>query len=178
VLSAPDSTELYLGKIVKAFGVKGELKFLASEDFWAGVLDSNELALRWREDGELRSRPMRVERARSHGGTYVVKIEGVDDRNDAETHVGYEVFVDLERLDVDLPEEERPFQVMGFAVKLEDGRALGSVTGVLFSAAHDVYEVTGPDGVVLIPAVPEFIVARDEERREMTVRPIPGLVDG
>jgi hypothetical protein len=31
---------------------------------------------------------------------------------------------------------------------------------------------------VLIPAVPAFVVGRDEERGEITIRPIPGLIDG
>jgi hypothetical protein len=31
---------------------------------------------------------------------------------------------------------------------------------------------------VLIPAVPAFVVARDEEKGEITIKPIPGLLDG
>jgi len=178
VLSAPEITELYLGKFVKAFGIKGELKFLGSDDFWGGVLASEELVVQRLADGELEQRPLRIERFRPHGGTFVVKVEGIDDRNAAEAEVGSEVFIDLDRLDVELPEEELPYQVLGFAVKLEDGSAVGTVTSLVFSVAHNVYEVTGDDGVVLIPAIPEFVVARDEEKAEITIRPIPGLIDG
>jgi 16S rRNA processing protein RimM len=178
VLSALDTTEIYLGKFVKAFGIKGELKFLASDDYWDGVLGSSALELRWLEDGAQQSRAIRVERSRPHGGTFVVKLEGIDDRNDAEREVGGEVYVEIDRLDVDLPDYVLPYQVIGQEVRLEDGRSLGTVKSVVFSAAHDVYEVAGEDGVVLIPAVPEFIVGRDDERGVITVRPIPGLIDG
>jgi len=178
VLSAPDTTEIYLGKFVKAFGIKGELKFLASDDFWGDVFASGRITARWQEGDETRERAVHVDRARAHGGTFIVKLAEIDDRNAAEDAVGWELFVDLEHLDVALPEYELPFQVVGMTVKLEDGREVGTVRSVMFSAAHNVYEVDGPDGVVLIPAVPEFVVGRDTERGVMTIRPIPGLIDG
>lgn len=177
MLSAPQITEIYLGKFVKAFGIKGELKFLASDDFWAATLESRQLELRWLDDGVVHAQPLRVTRGRPHGGTLVIKVDGVDDRNAAEAMVGGEVFIDLERLDVDLPDEERPFQVVGFTVVLEGGREIGPVTSVVFSAAHNVYEIRGEHGPVLVPAIPEFIVGRDNERGVITVRPIPGLID-
>jgi 16S rRNA processing protein RimM len=152
---------------------------LASDDFWPAVLESHELTLQWLEDGDVLRRPAFIERARAHGGVYIVKLEGVDDRNAAEDEVGGELFIDLDRLDVAPPDEERPFQVVGLTVVTEAGETVGEVTSLTYSAAHGVYEVRGDDGaVVLIPAVPQFIVRRDEERRELVVRPIPGLLDG
>jgi 16S rRNA processing protein RimM len=175
VSSATGTTEVYLGRFVKAFGIKGELKLLTSDDFWATVLESKELMLQWLEDGDVLRRPVQVERARPHGGVYVVKLEGVDDRDAAELEVGAELFVDVDRLDVDLPDEELPYQVVGLTVKSEDGETIGTVTSLIFSAAHKVYEVTGENGVVLIPAIPPFVVGRDES--EIVIRPIPGLLD-
>lgn len=172
------STEVYLGRFVKAFGIKGELKLLASEDFWPGALASGELTLQWLEDGDVMRRPAFIERARQHGGVYIVKLEDVDDRNQAEHEVGGELFIDLERLDVELPDEELPFQVIGMTVVTEAGETVGTVTSLIRSSAHGVYEVEGDGGVVLIPAVPEFIVGRDEARGRLVLRPIPGLLDG
>jgi 16S rRNA processing protein RimM len=177
VLSAVKDSRLYLGRFVKAFGIKGELKLLTSDDFWAGVLESQELTLQWIEDGDVLRRPVFVERARQHGGTFVVKIEGVDDRSEAEAAVGQELFVDIERLDVELPDQELPYQTIGMDVRTEDGEAIGKVTSFVYSAAHNVYEVTGENGVVLIPAVEPFVVRRDDERGEIVIRPIPGLLD-
>ncbi len=177
MLSAPQITEIYLGKFVKAFGIKGELKFLASDDFWPATLQSDVLELRRLVDGNAESRPLRIEQVRAHGGTFVMRISGVNDRNAAEAEVGTEVFIDLDQLDVDLPEEERPFQVVGYTMKLEGGRVLGTITSLVFSSAHNVYEVTSDGGVALIPAIPEFIVSRDDEDGVLTLRPIPGLID-
>jgi 16S rRNA processing protein RimM len=107
-----------------------------------------------------------------------VKLEGVDDRGEAGENVGANLFVDTTELDVALPDFELPYQVIGMRVRTEDGREVGTLTGVILSTAQAIYQVTGETGTVLIPAVPAFIIARDSERCEMTVRPIPGLLDG
>ncbi len=140
-------------------------------------MESSTLVLQLLEGETARRDPVRVERMRPHGGHFVVKIEGIDDRNAAEAIAGAELFVDAENLDVEPPDEERPFQVIGRAVRLENGREIGTVASVMYSAAHPVYVVEGPDGEVLIPAVDEFVVGHDEESGAITIRPIPGLVD-
>jgi 16S rRNA processing protein RimM len=170
-------TEVFLGRFVKPFGIRGELKFVGTDDFWPAVLESKQLEMRWLENGEVQSRPFSFERYRQHGGHFVVRIDGVEDRSDAEAAVGGEVFIDYRDLDVAPPEEARPFQLVGRAVRLEGGRELGKVRSVMFSAAHPVYVVDGPDGEVMIPAVDEFVVGADEETGVITIRPIPGLVD-
>ncbi len=171
--------DIFLGRFVRAQGIRGELKLYASEDFWFEVLQSNRLFVeRTIADGDIVRYPVHVERARAHGNQFVLKLEGIDDRNRAEEEVGGSLLVDRTELDVDLPDRELPFQVTGTLVRTEDGRVLGRVTAVLDSPGQRVYEVTGENGIVLIPAVPAFVVGRDEERGEMTIRPIPGLIDG
>lgn len=171
------ASRIFLGRFVKPFGIKGELKFVGSDDFWGDTLRSRRLELRRIVDGDVEKRPARIERSRPHGNNYVVKLEGIDDRNGAESEVGTELFIDGEELDVDLPDHELPFQVVGLTVKTEEGRVIGQIKSVIFSAAHPVYQVQGEAGDVMIPAVPEFVVARDEDAGEITIRPIPGLLD-
>ena len=169
--------EVFLGRIVKPFGIRGELKFVATDDFWPATFASEQLELRWLEGGEVHSRPMIFERHRVHGENFVVRINGVEDRNDAEAVVGSEVFIDYTQLDVAPPDDARPFQLVGRKVQLEGGRELGTVRSVMFSAAHPVYVVTGADEEVMVPAVDEFVVGVDEETGTITIRPIPGLID-
>jgi len=177
VLNAVKKESLFLGSLVKPFGLHGEMKFVGSDDFWPGVFESGQLELLHEEDGKVISVPVRIEKARPHGGNFVIKLEHIVDRTGAELEVGGELFIDPDHIDVELPDEELPFQVVGTVVKLEDGTTLGTVTSVIFSAAHGVYEVKGDSGVVLIPAVDEFIVGRDYDSGVITVRPIPGLVE-
>ncbi|MBI4720051.1 MAG: hypothetical protein HY770_02230 [Chitinivibrionia bacterium] len=39
------NTDVYLGRLVKAFWIKGEVKFHPSDDFWDPVLESRELRI-------------------------------------------------------------------------------------------------------------------------------------
>jgi 16S rRNA processing protein RimM len=167
--------ELFLGRFVKAFGIKGELKLYASDDFWFDALSSQRLfSMR---DGGVDKKAVDIEYAQPHQKQFIVKLEGINQRNAAEREVGANLFLDMQELDVPLPEHELPFQVLGMRVRTEDGRDLGHITDVLVSPGQNVYEVTGEAGKVLIPAVDAFIIARDFEGGEMTVRPIPGLLD-
>jgi 16S rRNA processing protein RimM len=170
------SERIHLGRFVKAFGIRGELKLYASDDFWPEAFDSEVLFIaRENVDDE---RSVTVEYGKPHGGQYIVKLEGVDDRNDAEEIVGEDLFLDATQIDVPLPDRELPHQVVGMTVRTDDGRVIGKVTDVLVGSAQSVYEVTGDEGrVTLIPAVPAFIVSRDDTRQEIVIRVIPGLID-
>ena len=178
MLAVPRASSVYLGRLVKPFGIKGELKFVGSDDFWPEVLESKRLELRRIVDGDVESGPARIEKIRPHGNHFVFKLEGVDDRDGAELQVGGELFIDTGDMDVDLPERELPFQVLGLTVKTEDGRIVGILRSVMYSAAHPVYIVEGENGEVMIPAVPEFIVSKDEQAGEIVIRTIEGLLDG
>jgi 16S rRNA processing protein RimM len=169
-------SEVFLGRFVKAFGIRGELKLYAAEDFWFEALSSRRLYVV--RDGDEGRRGVFVEYAQPHQKQFIVKLEGIDDRGDAENEVGANLFVDMVAPDVALPDHELPFQVMGMQVRTEDGREIGRITAVIASPGQNVYEVTGESGKVLIPAVDAFVIARDFEVGEMTVRPIPGLLDG
>lgn len=169
-------TDVFLGWVVKAFGIRGELKLDPAGDFWEGVLRSGNLVLRVETEAGLEERPFVVERYRPHGSCYVLEVAGVGDRNQAEALVGGEVLIDGSQIDVDLPRRKLPFQVVGTRVRSVEGRVLGEVTAVLFSAAHEIYEVTGEKGTFLVPAVAEFVVAMNDDEREMVIKTIPGLV--
>ncbi|MEJ2719917.1 MAG: hypothetical protein P8181_02075, partial [bacterium] len=101
-------TEVFLGRLVKAFGIRGEVKLHPSDDFWPGVLASKHLFLRAATAEKSRRRPVTFARFRPHGNSYIVRIDGVDDRNRAEGMVGGELYIEEDEIDVDLPDESLP----------------------------------------------------------------------
>jgi 16S rRNA processing protein RimM len=169
--------DVYIGRLVKAFGIRGALKLDPAPDFWEGVLESKRLVLRRSTVDGTEERVVVLAASRPHGNAYVVDVEGVTDRNAAEGLAGSDLFIDAGEIDVDLPEKKLPFQVVGAAVRTVEGKRLGEVTDVFFSPAHDVYVVRGSKGTFMVPAVAEFVVSIDEGKREITIRTIPGLVD-
>jgi 16S rRNA processing protein RimM len=170
-------TDIYLGRIVKAFGIRGELKFQPSDDFWESALNSKHLVLHSWLDDEVKRRPAVFLTTRPHGNNFVVKLDGVEDRDAAEAVVGGELFVADDQIDVDMPDGLLPFQLLGITAKTESGEMLGEISSIMHSAAHDIYEITGANGSFLVPAVPEFIISVDAADRTITVRPMPGLIE-
>lgn len=170
-------SDIFLGRIVKAFGIRGELKFHPSDDFWDTVLESKALMMRVKTKDATKTDPLNIDRVRPHGNSYVFKLEGIDNRNLAEGLVGSEIFVEEQRLDVALPDHVLPYQIIGMTAVDEAGTVLGEVTDVIYSRAHDVYEVTGGESSFMVPAVPEFVVSVDRDKQEMILKPIPGLIE-
>ena len=175
-MKAGEMTDILLGRVVKAFGIRGELKLDPAADFWEGALRSRNLVLRRRTDAGLEERGLVVAHYRPQGACYIVRLAGVEDRNHAEELVGSELLIDESTIDVALPDVNLPFQVLGARVRSVEGEVLGEVTAVLFSPAHDVYEVTGKKGTFMVPAVAEFVTEIDDEKREIVIRTIPGLI--
>jgi 16S rRNA processing protein RimM len=162
----------------KAFGIRGELKFHPSDDFWESVFRSQNLCLKMVSNGETHTRPVVVRKARQHGGSYVITIEGIEDRNEAESLVGGEIVIAEDRIDVGRADRLLPYQLLGMTAKTVDGELLGTVSAVLHSPAHEIYEITDGSGVShLVPAVPEFIMSTDEPSRTIIVRHVTGLIE-
>lgn len=103
----------------------------------------------------------------------IVHLEGLSDREIAQSLVGSRVFGESE-IEVEL--DDRTFMVeelVGLQVVDQTGKLLGTVDAVLPAPAHDVYQV----GKILIPAVREFVQEVDLDAKLMRVNIIPGMVE-
>lgn len=162
--------KILIGKVVNAVGIKGELKVY-------NYSDSDEIyrntPLIYLEDKLYKIQSVRVQK-----GMIVLKLKGIDDRNEAELVKGKELFI----TDADLPElEEGVFYVrdlIGMNVITENGEKIGEVNDVIQNTAQDIFEVrTQDDKLVLIPKVDQFVINIDGDTRTVTVRLIEGILD-
>jgi 16S rRNA processing protein RimM len=97
-------------------------------------------------------------------------------REEAEGLRGSEVSVSKQELPA-LPEGEYYwFELMGMEVQSEDGRALGKIFNIVTTGSNDVYEVRGPLGEILIPAIEGVVIGVDAEKKRMTIRIPEGLL--
>jgi 16S rRNA processing protein RimM len=166
--------DVFLGDLVKAVGLRGEIKLRAGEDFWEAALDSDQLFL---ESGTTR-RPVRIEAARPHGpGMHVVHLHGVEDRNSAESLIGGSLVLAGGGVDVQAPSAARPFQLRGLRVELLDGTEVGEVAAVLRMPAQEVLVVRGADREHLVPNVAPIVSNIDWEGRVMRIDPPAGLLE-
>lgn len=165
---------IVLGELVKAIGLRGEIKLRESNDFWPEALGSGRLIL----VGKTGSRAVRIESERTHNpGMRVLQLQGIADRDAAESIVGAELVLEADELDVPEPPALRPFQLQGASVLLPDGSVLGSVADLLTMPAHDVLVVQGAEREYLIPVVPEIVKEVDLEAGRVRVDPPAGLLE-
>lgn len=161
--------KIKIGKIVNAVGLKGEVK----------VYNYSGSRARYESHGHIFAGVTKreIEKSRYVKGTVILKLSGIDDRSAAEASKGEDIYID----EADLPElPEGEFfirDLIGLEVFDDAGAAIGSLCDVIQNSAQDLYEVEMTGGrKILIPAVEEFIVGVDIEKKRMTVKLIEGLI--
>lgn len=167
-----------IGKIVGVHGVRGDMLLLPQTDFPERFLGMKEL------DVTVAGKPMRtfkVRRIEPYEGknTFFLRLQGVEDRDAAETPKGALITV-AEDERVELEEDEYWLDdIIGLAVfdKATGGR-LGEITEVICTGSNDVYVVKTPEGASkAIPAIADVIEKVDVANGTMTVNIPEGLWD-
>jgi 16S rRNA processing protein RimM len=163
-----DGRLVVIGRALKPFGVKGELKVFPYTESSYAFERSSFLTF---EDVSYR-----VRNVRSHRGTVVVSLEGIDSPEAAAELRGRLVRTAESNLP---PKEENEYywlELIGMKVRTLDGLDLGAVTEIIATGANDVLCVQGPRGEVLLPMIDEVIVDVDAQDGIIVVDPLEGLI--
>ncbi len=160
---------LVCGKIVNTHGLRGEVKALHYTDGPSFFDTVKKVYLKNGTALELRS--WRVSR-----GAVLLRLAGIDTVEKAQTLVGQEISVSREELPP-LPEGRFYIaDILGMEVLTVDGRNLGRVVDVFKTGSNDVYTVRG-DREYLIPVIDEVVLSTDLTARQITIKPLKGLLD-
>lgn len=118
-----------------------------------------------------------VERARADQEHWILKLNGINSRNDVELLRGE--LLEAADNDVQRDDDESYFvhELIGLRVVTAGGEELGRITEVLQTGANDVYVVTGERGEILVPAIAEVIEAINVSGGVVSITPLPGLLD-
>ncbi len=167
---------LLLGEVLRPHGVRGELRVRLLTAYPERIDKMTHVYLGSGSDDES-PRTYDVEHMRMNTPYGLLKLRGIDDREQADALRSLFVMVDLEHA---VPLEEGEFylyQLIGLTVKQQDGSTLGQITDVLETGANDVYVVASPQyGEVLIPVTDETIVRTDISAGELIVNLPDGLL--
>ncbi|MBI1757042.1 MAG: 16S rRNA processing protein RimM [Fimbriimonas ginsengisoli] len=154
-----------IGRIVGAFGIKGQLKVDPLSDFPERFERGRTVFL-----GE---QAVTIEDCVWHKGRPVLKLSGIETRTAAEAlQWGY---IDASAAETPRLGDDEFFtrDLLDLDVFAEDGQRLGKVDDVLTTPAHDVLQV----GALLIPVVKAFVLSVDLPQRRITVRLLPGQAE-
>lgn len=190
--------KIKIGKIVNAVGLKGEVKvysYAGENDRFekldriiaggsqsgSGQSGSSQSGGAKRADCKKPQSDMEfeIEKVRYQKNMVILKLRGVDDRNQAEALKDMDVFITEDDLE-ELPDDT--FYVRDLigcqVVDINDGKKLGVVSDLIQNSAQDIYQIDlAEGGQTLIPAVEQFIKNVDIENKTITVSLIPGLID-
>lgn len=163
-----------IGKVSKAFGLKGEVIIRPMTESPARFKKLKRVFL-GRDEGE--TKEITVEYARVDARGVRLKFVDVPDRTSVEPLVGSLIFVDEEhRVE---PKKGTHFvhDIVGLRVVDEDNNNLGMVKDVLRLPAQDVYVIERNGHEWMVPGVKEFVTAIDIAAKTMTIRVIEGLME-
>lgn len=164
-----------IGTIVKPQGIRGELRVFPTTDDPArfSLLVGEEILLRDTKNAET---PYKLLQARPHKGLVIIKLDGVNDRNMAETLVRNIIAIPDEKA---LPLEDGEYFVrdlIGLDVVTQTGEHIGKLSKVLNTNANDVYVIDPAEGdSFMIPAIKSVVLNVSLQDKKMTVRLMDGL---
>lgn len=174
-MSNPSRDELLLvGEIAGPFGVRGQLKMLSYTDH------PERLGRRVKTvyvGPQLRV--FTITNLFEHKpGLFVLSLEGVQTREEAEELHRAEVFIHEKQAAPLAKDEYFIHQLYGLLVVTDDGVELGHVKDVLSTGANDVLVVPRPGQPdALIPVIRDVVQQLDIAGGKVIVHLIPGLLD-
>ena len=170
---------LIVGHLNKAHGTKGELFVWPLTDDAEAVFRSGTTLLLGDGEGvaEGATERLAIESARPFKRGYLVKPEGMDDRNAVEPLAGR--YVGMARDALRPLEEGEVFyhQLLGLRVETADGETVGEVREVYELAPADLLEIAGAGRSHLVPLVGDVVREIDVKNGRMVIEPPEGLLD-
>lgn len=160
---------IFIGKILKPHGIKGEMKVLTEQDSANRFKVGTKYYL---EDGRM----LILKSHRQSGGFDYVSFEGVDDRNAVEEIQNFGLFVDEENLRTLEPDEYFDFELLEYRFIDESGLE-GEVEDILHYTANDILVLRLDKKQVLVPLVRDFIEEIDSDDKVIRTKRIREFID-
>lgn len=162
--------KIHIGNVSGQIGLRGEIKIFHFAD--------NPDALKAFDYLLIDDEEFIIENIRYKKKIPIIKLEGVNDRESAESLYKKEIYRYSDDK-ADLPADTYYIKdLVGMtAVSAEDGQIIGQVKDVVSGKAQDIYEILCSDGKILpIPAVEDFIAEVNLTEKKMKIN-LPDGID-
>jgi 16S rRNA processing protein RimM len=174
----PGTTQLRVGRLLKAHGLKGALKVeLYTDEPEKRFVPGAVFTLQVPTSSPWHGKTLTLVELRWYNQAPVAFFEGVADRDAAETLVKAILWVD--KPTAELPEEQDAWydhQLVGLRA-IRDGVEVGRVARVDHLPAQDLLAVDTGDAEVLVPFVQAIVPTVDLAAGTITLTPPPGLFE-
>ncbi len=171
------TTQLRVGRLVKAHGLKGALKVeLYTDDPDKRFVPGAEFSLQVPPASPWHGKTVTLRELRWYNGHPVAFLEGIEDRTAAETIVKAILWIDADVQAEQEPDAWYDHQLVGLKA-LRDGVEVGEIVRVDHLPAQDLLVVKAGDREVLVPFVQAIVPAVDIEAGTVTLTPPTGLFE-
>lgn len=170
--SSTEPRFLVIGKILRAHGVRGEVRVLLHTDLPERFSWLKEVYV-----GERDPKLIAVEGVRFHKEWVLLKLVGYDFRDQIDSIKGELLQVPIEDA-IPLEEDEYfLFQLVGLDVYTDEDEYLGKLKDVIETGANNVFVVQSEGKKdILLPDTEEVVTDIDFENGRLTVHLLPGLL--
>ncbi|MBD3165728.1 16S rRNA processing protein RimM [bacterium] len=165
---------VYIGRVARVRGLRGDLRVVPLTWDHHRFERLDEL---WCEAPDQSVHHLHIKRLRVESDAVFLRFQETPLRDLAEPLVGGRLFIDIEDR-AELPDDMFYHDdAIGCEVVDVERGPLGTVTGVLSPSAHEVLEVTGPSGEILIPVAGGMVVEMDLAGKTIRVDLPEGLIE-
>ena len=174
----PDRSQLRVGRLTKAHGLKGAIKIeLYTDDPARRFTPGAVFTLQVPTSSPWHGKNLELIELKWYNSHPVAFFKDVPDRSVAETLIKAILWIDHD--DSEVPDEEDAWfdhQLVGLRV-LRDGVEVGTVSQIDHFPAQDLLTVATASGDVLVPFVKAIVTAVDVTAGTLTVDPPLGLFE-
>ena len=158
-----------VGRVTRTHGLKGELKFFPADQDYLVVQKDQQIRL-----GET---TFKIKSVRGVKSPFIVKFEGVDSIEAAQSLSGQEVLVAKEDFE-SLPEGEYyRFEIEGLKAFDDTGKYYGVIEEIIATGSNDVYVVRGDGKEWLVPMIDSVVQNIDMEEGKLIFHCVEGLFE-
>jgi 16S rRNA processing protein RimM len=158
-----------VGRVTRTHGLKGELKFFPA--------DQDDIVVQKDQQIRLGETTFKIKSVRGVKSPFIVKFEGVDSIEAAQSLSGQEVLVAKEDFE-SLPEGEYyRFEIEGLKAFDDTGKYYGVIEEIIATGSNDVYVVRGDGKEWLVPMIDSVVQNIDLEEGKLIFHCVEGLFE-
>ena len=163
-------SDFEIGIITKAQGIRGEFRVFPTTD------DPTRFEKLIGDEIFIGEKNFKLKNARVQKNFVILKLEEINDRNEAEKLINARIFIPREK---SLPLDEGEFFVrdlIGLRAENENGEPLGELTRVLHTGANDVYVISPAQGdSFMVPAIKIVVREVNLSEKKIVLRLLDGM---
>ncbi len=166
---------IHCGRVLKPHGLKGEVCTLWFADSPLLLSGLTRLYLR---QGRKAPRAFNILSWRKHRNRYLVVLDKISGRDQAEEWHGADIFVSARKFPRSDQDETYIFELLESSVFLPGDIFLGVLKDIADNQGSEVWKIITHDHQeVLFPANQQFIISVDTDRKIIVIDPPEGLIE-